>query len=109
AIAQARQAQAAETALRLKSEEAVAMTQQLWQAAKLATVGELAASIAHEINNPLQTVSLHLESAVTELAADNPLQPSLRVIEQETERMAALVTSLLQFSRRSAQQISTID
>src|SRR5579883_1746536 len=43
--------------LRAKSEELQAMTQQLWQAAKLATLGELAASIAHELNNPLATVN----------------------------------------------------
>jgi C4-dicarboxylate-specific signal transduction histidine kinase len=30
----------------------------MWQTAKLATMGELAASIAHELNNPLGTVSL---------------------------------------------------
>ena len=35
-----------------KSNEITAMTQQIWQASKLATVGELAASIAHELNNP---------------------------------------------------------
>ena len=32
------------------------MTQQLWQASKLATMGELAASVAHELNNPLTSV-----------------------------------------------------
>ena len=40
------------------NEEIRAMTQQLWQASKLATMGELAASIAHELNNPLATVGL---------------------------------------------------
>src|SRR5574341_2591404 len=43
----------AEEALAAKNEEIKVMTQQLWQAAKLATMGELAASIAHELNNPL--------------------------------------------------------
>ena len=47
--------------LRAKSDEVQVMTQQLWQAAKLATLGELAASIAHELNNPLATVSLRVE------------------------------------------------
>ena len=46
-------------------EEVRTMTQQLWQAAKLASVGELAASIAHELNNPLATVSLRIKSALT--------------------------------------------
>ena len=41
-----------------KNDEVKVMTQQLWQAAKLASVGELAASIAHELNNPLAIVSL---------------------------------------------------
>ena len=47
----------AEDALRAKNEEFRAMSRQLWQSAKLATMGELAASIAHELNNPLATVS----------------------------------------------------
>ena len=46
------------TAQKRTNEELRAMTQQLWQAAKLASVGELAASIAHELNNPLATVSI---------------------------------------------------
>src|SRR4029079_18211971 len=43
------------------------MSQQLWQATKLATVGELAAGIAHELNNPLATVSLRVESVLAAL------------------------------------------
>ncbi len=50
------------TQLQSKNEEVKTMSQQLWQAAKLATMGELAASIAHELNNPLATVSLRIES-----------------------------------------------
>jgi len=92
-----------------KSEELATMTQQLWQASKLATMGELAASIAHELNNPLATISLHAEVLVDPLAPDDPNRRSLQVIEQEVERMASLVSNLLLFSRRSHQQISTIN
>ena len=56
-----------------KNEELRAMTQQLWQAAKLATMGELAASIAHELNNPLATVSLRAESLLRKTRQDNPM------------------------------------
>ena len=54
-------------ALRNKSDELAAMTQQLWQASKLATMGELAASIAHELNNPLATVTLRIETLLDQL------------------------------------------
>jgi len=98
-----------EAALQDKSEQLQTMTQQLWQSAKLATMGELAASVAHELNNPLGTVSLRIESLLAQTPADNPHHRELVVIEQEVERMSTLVASLLQFSRRSAPQVSTLD
>ncbi|MBY0527680.1 MAG: PAS domain S-box protein [Gemmataceae bacterium] len=91
------------------NDEVRAMTQQLWQAAKLASVGELAASIAHELNNPLATVSLRIESVLGRTPADDPRRRALEVIEQETKRMGELVASLLQFSRRGEEKISTVD
>jgi PAS domain S-box-containing protein len=95
--------------LQNKTHELASMTQQLWQASKLATMGELAASVAHELNNPLATISLHAEVLVGQLAADDPHRRSLLVIEQEVERMATLVSNLLLFSRRSHRQICTMD
>jgi PAS domain S-box-containing protein len=95
--------------LQTRTHELASMTQQLWQASKLATMGELAASVAHELNNPLATISLHAEVLVGQLAADDPNRKSLLLIEQEVARMAALVSNLLLFSRRSHQQISTVN
>ena len=95
--------------LQTKTHELTSMTQQLWQASKLATMGELAASVAHELNNPLATISLHAEVLVGQIAVDDPNRQSLLVIEREVERMAMLVSNLLLFSRRSHQQISTIN
>jgi PAS domain S-box-containing protein len=86
-----------------------ATTQQLWQAARLAGVGELAASIAHELNNPLGTVSLRVERVLSKTPADDPRRKALEVIDQEVERMAALVANLLQFSRAGRDQVSTVD
>jgi C4-dicarboxylate-specific signal transduction histidine kinase len=57
----------AERALVAKSEELSATTQQLWHASKLATMGELAASVAHELNNPLATIALRTELLVEQL------------------------------------------
>jgi len=95
--------------LRQKSEEMQQMTQQLWQTVKLATIGELAASIAHELNNPLATVSLRTEGLLAKIPSDDPSHRSLEVLAQETERMANLVANLLQFSRRYRQQVSTVN
>jgi two-component system, LuxR family, sensor kinase FixL len=100
---------ASEEALRLKNEELKTTTEQLWQAAKLATVGELAASIAHELNNPLATVSLRLDSLLAQTHEDDPRHRPLSIVEQEIERMGKLVANLLQFSRRRQRQPSTLD
>lgn len=95
--------------LRSKNEEVRAMTQQLWQAAKLASVGELAASIAHELNNPLATICLRLESVLRKTPADDPRRRALEIVDQEAKRMGDLVANLLQFSRRGEEKISTVD
>ena len=105
----ARQREAALAELQAKSEELRATTQQLWQAAKLAGVGELAASIAHELNNPLGTVSLRVEGLLARTPADDPRRKPLEIVEQEVERMAGLVANLLQFSRAGRDQVSTVD
>ena len=99
----------AQQSLREKMDELAAMTQQMWQASKLATVGELAASVAHELNNPLATVSLRVENLMQQLAHDEEKHRSLQIIISEVERMASLVTNLLQFTRRNYRQVSTID
>jgi PAS domain S-box-containing protein len=95
--------------LRAKEEEVRSMTQQLWQAAKLASVGELAASIAHELNNPLATIALRVESLLSHTPVGDPRRRALEIIAQESQRMSALVANLLQFSRRLPEQISTVD
>jgi signal transduction histidine kinase len=100
---------AAQAALLTKNEELNAVTQQLWQAAKLATMGELASSIAHELNNPLAIISLRIESLTAKAAQDDPRRRELEIIGHEVERMGNLVTNLLQFSRRSQKQVSTVN
>jgi PAS domain S-box-containing protein len=99
----------AEAALREKNEEIQMMTQQLWQTAKLATMGELAASVAHELNNPLAILSLRIESLLVSLPETSPEQAKLQVMAEEVDRMASLVANLLQFSRSGQRQISSLD
>jgi len=72
-------------------------------------VGELAASIAHELNNPLATVSLRVESVLAHTAANDPRRRSLEIVEQEVKRMGDLVGNLLQFIRHGREESSTVD
>ena len=95
--------------LQARNDEIRSMTQQLWQAAKLATVGELSASIAHELNNPLATITLRIEAMLAKTPLDDPRHRTLEIVDQETKRMAALVGNLLQFCRRGLDEVSTVD
>ena len=73
---------------------------QLVQSTKLAAIGELAANIAHEINNPLTTV-LGFASFLTErLPATDPMREELGLIQEEASRARDIVRDLLQFSRQ---------
>ena len=92
-----------------KNEEVQAITQQLWQFARMATMGELAASIAHELNNPLTVISLWIELLSAQLGPSDPIQRPLRVIYQETNRMAALIHNLLDFSRYQQRRVCSLD
>ncbi|HXG08488.1 MAG TPA: PAS domain S-box protein [Gemmataceae bacterium] len=95
--------------LQAKNEEVRLVTQQLWLAAKLASVGELAASIAHELNNPLAIVTLRIESLLEQVPEGDPKRNALEIVAQETKRMSNLVANLLQFSRHRREEISTVD
>jgi signal transduction histidine kinase len=92
-----------------KNQEISATYQQLWHSAKLAAVGELTASVAHELNNPLQTVGLRIESLSRKLQGDQAACEALSVVENELDRMARLVQNLLQLSRKGEQRIATVN
>jgi signal transduction histidine kinase len=74
---------------------------QLMHSAKLATIGELAAFIAHEINNPLTSVLGYASLILSETPADDPKRSDLEVIEKESLRARAIVRDLLGYARQT--------
>ncbi|MBU8932856.1 MAG: PAS domain-containing protein [candidate division Zixibacteria bacterium] len=82
---------------------------QLAQSAKLAAVGQLAAGVAHEINNPLTGVLAFAEDLVDELDKSSPHQESLKVIVRETLRCRDIVRNLLDFARQETPKLELIE
>ena len=78
-----------------------AAQQQLVKSEKLATVGQLTASIAHEVNNPIAVIQGNLDLVRELLGEDNcaRVAPELRLMDEQIERMRLVVTQLLQFAR----------
>jgi signal transduction histidine kinase len=74
--------------------------EQLVQSAKLAALGELAASVAHEINNPLMVILGSGGLLQRELPADSPQARKVTAIVDETNRAGKIVRDLLDFARR---------
>jgi signal transduction histidine kinase len=72
----------------------------LVQAAKLAAVGEMAAGIAHELNNPLTTVAGFTELVLDEMAADAPHRADIEMVLHEALRARGVVRRLLDFARQ---------
>jgi signal transduction histidine kinase len=73
----------------------------LVQAAKLAAVGEMAAGIAHELNNPLTSVSGFTELVLEDLPKDSAIRNDLELVLRESQRARDVVRRLLDFARQS--------
>ena len=76
---------------------------------RLATVGQLAAGIAHDFNNIMAAIVVYADL----LLMDKGLSPSSRerliIIQQQVERAASLIRQILDFSRRSVMEQSSLD
>lgn len=86
-----------ETQLMLEVEE------QLSAAQKLSALGQLSASLAHEIKNPLSSIKGTAEILLDEFPKDHPKREFVEILLKETTRLNNTVEEVLQFSRRGMQ------
>ena len=74
--------------------------QQLVKSEKLAAIGQLTASIAHEVNNPIAVMQGNLDLMRETLGAQGAaVRDELRLMDEQIERMRLIVTQLLQYAR----------
>ena len=73
----------------------------LVQSEKLASMGQLAAGIAHEVNNPLGVVLMYAHLLLDECNDDVPLREDLKMIVEQADRCKKIVGGLLDFARQN--------
>lgn len=79
------------------------------QSQKMEAVGQLAGGVAHDFNNVLAVIMLHLGLLRDSPQLDPAVAGSLKDLEAEARRAASLTRQLLQFSRRSVMQVRPLD
>ena len=80
------------------------LEQQLAQTGKLAALGELAAGVAHEINNPLFAILGLTEFLIKEVDPESKMRSRLDLIQQTGNEIKEIVRSLLDFAREDADE-----
>jgi hypothetical protein len=92
-----------DTTARVKLEE------QLQISDKMASIGLLAAGVAHEVNTPLTGISSYTQMLLEGIAPDDPKAPLLEKIERQTFRAAKIVNGLLNFARPAQTESGPVD
>ncbi len=75
---------------------------------RLAMIGQLAAGVAHEINNPLGSILLFSRLCMQQVPQDGRVRENLERIEKETKRCHTIVRSLLDFARQREPQVQAV-
>jgi two-component system NtrC family sensor kinase len=85
------------------------IAKQLVQAEKLAALGRLSASLAHEINNPLQAINNSVHLLLSRQLTEEKRQVYLSMTRDEIERLISIVQRMLDFYRPSREGMRPVD
>jgi signal transduction histidine kinase len=89
--------------------ERIELESQLSQADKLSSIGLLAAGVAHEVNTPLAVISSYAQMLSKQLQGDPQKSGLMEKITRQTFRASEIVNNLLNFSRTSGTEFTSVD
>ncbi len=92
-----------------RTEELIGMQTKVAQAERLASVGMLAAGVAHEVNNPLGAILSLTALTLEDMPPDHPDRQNLEEVVEQTLRCRDIVRGLLEFSRQSDLRVERVD
>jgi two-component system NtrC family sensor kinase len=98
-----------EQKVKQRTEELVAVEARVAQSERLASLGMLAAGVAHEINNPLGGILALTALTLEDTKPDDPNRENLEEVLKQTQRCRDIVKGLLEFSRQSAINTELVD
>jgi signal transduction histidine kinase len=91
------------------NEQLVSTQEALMQSEKLASMGQLAAGVAHEVNNPLGVVLMYAHLLLQETPAGSKLRDDLALIVDQADRCKKIVAGLLHFARQNKLVLAPVD
>jgi signal transduction histidine kinase len=98
-----------EERVRRATEDLKKTQEQLIQSSRLSALGQLSAGVAHEIRNPLTSISILIHSLKERLSAEDMRKEDIVVIENEIERINQIIKQFLDFARPSQPKKEKLD
>jgi signal transduction histidine kinase len=95
--------------LRMVNESLFQVQRQLVQAEKLSALGHMAATLAHEIGTPLNSISGYIQLMLTERYDSEVMTRRLKIIESQLDRLTQTIRNLLHSTRQPAPKLEPID
>jgi signal transduction histidine kinase len=83
--------------------------EQLQHSDRLATIGQLASGVAHELGTPLSVVSARAQLVAADPSASDEVRTNARIVAEQAARMTDIIRQLLDFSRRRRAQPLAVD